>query len=157
MLTTVSRQFFVVWLPNKRPFAEKFTCEIHQWIYRRDQLLQSNRMDILEAKFGQTIETADAQINNDPPHVSLNWLRMYSSILHDGIKLATATSIQGVQCMNKYFPIIRQAGTKRPPKPCYSRKRHTRFDSHDRVRCKMQPSPNGTQSILPFLSQPNLP
>jgi hypothetical protein len=104
-----------------------------------------------------TIERADAQINNNPPHVSLNWLRMYSPILHDGIKLATATAIQGVRRMNKYFPIICQAGNKRPPKPRYSRKHHTRFDSHDRVRRKTQPSPNGTQSILPFFSQPNLP
>jgi hypothetical protein len=111
----------------------KIPREIHQWFYRRDQLLQSDRMDILEAKFGLTIETADAQIDNDPHHVSLNWLRMYSPIIHDGIKLATATAIQGVRRMNKYFPIVRQAGNKRPPKPLYSCKHHTRFDSHNRV------------------------
>jgi hypothetical protein len=112
-------------------------------------------MDILEAKFGPTIETAGAQINNDPPHVSLNWLRMYSPILHDGIKLATATAIQGVRRMNKYFPIIRQAGNKRPPKARYSRKHHARFDSHNRVQRKMQPPPTSTQSIVPFFSQPS--
>jgi hypothetical protein len=170
MLTTVWRQFFVVWSERNNTvhgnthatrqqadLHQIITREIHQWLYCRDQLLQSGRMDILEAKFGPTIETSDAQINNDPPHVSLNCLRMYSPILHDGIKLATATAIQGVRRMNKYFPIIHQAGNKRPPKPRYSCKHHTRFDSQDRVRRKTQPSPNGTQSILPFFSQPNLP
>jgi hypothetical protein len=124
MLTTVWQQFFVVWserndtvhgnthATRQAALCRKFTREIHQWFYHRDQLLQSGRMDILEARFGPTIETADAQIDNDPPHVSLNWLCMYSSILHDGIKLATATAIQGVQRMNKYFPIIGQAGNK---------------------------------------------
>jgi hypothetical protein len=114
-------------------------------------------MDILEAKFGPTIETADARIDKDPPHVSLNWLRTYSPILHDGIKLATATALQGVRRMNTYFPTIRQAGNKRPPKPCYSCKHHIRFDSHDRVGRKTQPPSISTQSILPFFSQPNLP
>jgi hypothetical protein len=131
MLTTVWRRFFVVWsecndsvhgnthATRQAALCQKITHKIHQWFYRRDQLLQSDRMDILQAKFGPTIETADAQIDKDPPHVSLNWLRMYSPILHDGIKLATATAIQGVRRMNKYFPTIRQAGNKRPPKPRY--------------------------------------
>jgi hypothetical protein len=70
---------------------------------------------MLEAIFGPTTDTADAQITKDPPHVSLNWLRLYSPILHNGIKLATATALQkGVQQMNTYFPTLRQAGTKRP-------------------------------------------
>jgi hypothetical protein len=58
---------------------------------------------------------------------------MCRPILHDGIKLATATAIQGVRRMNQYFLTIRQAGNKRPPKPRYSRKHHTHFDSHDRA------------------------
>jgi hypothetical protein len=120
--------------------------------------LQSDRIDILEAKFGPTIDTADTQIAKDPPHLSLNWLRMYNPILHDGIKLATAPALQGVRQMSTYFPIVRQASNKRPPKPRYSCKHHTRFDSHDRVRRKTQSTARGTQSILlPFLLQPNLP
>jgi hypothetical protein len=96
MLTTVWRQFFVVWsernntihgnthATRQAALRQTITCEIHQWFYRRDQLLQSNRMDILEAKFRPAIETADAQVDKDPPHVSLNWLRMYSPILLGG-------------------------------------------------------------------------
>jgi hypothetical protein len=81
---------------------------------------------------------------------------MYDPILRDGIKLATATALQGVRQMSTYFPTVRQASNKRPPKPRYSRKHHTRFDSHDRVRGKTQSTTRGTQSILPFLPQPNL-
>jgi hypothetical protein len=55
--------------------------------------LQSDRINILEAKFGPTIDTTDTQIAKDPLHVSLNWLRMYNPILHDDIKLATATAL----------------------------------------------------------------
>jgi hypothetical protein len=109
--------------------------------------LQSDRINILEVKFGPTIDTTDTQIAKDPPHVSLNWLRMYNPILHDGINLATATALQGVRQMSTYFPTVRQASNKRPPKPRYSRKHHTRFDSHDRVRRKTQSTARGTQSI----------
>ncbi len=80
-------------------------------------LLQSDHTDILEAKFGPTNNTADTQIAKDPPHVSLNWLRMYNPILHDGIKIATATALQGVRQMSTYFPTVHQASNKRPPKP----------------------------------------
>jgi hypothetical protein len=124
MLITVWRQFFVVWSERnatvhrnthtnrQAALCRKITRKIHQWFYRRDQLLQSDRTDILEAKFGPTIEIADVQIAKDPPHASLNWVRLYSPILHNGIKLATATALQGVRQMNTYFPTTRQAGTK---------------------------------------------
>jgi hypothetical protein len=169
MLTTVWQQFFVVWskrnatvhgnthATRQAALRRKITRESHQWFYCKDQLLQSDRIGILEAKFGPTIATADAQIAKDLPHVSLNWLRLYNPILHDGIKLATATALQGVRQLNTYFPTLCQAGTKQPPKPRYSRKHHTRFDSHGRVRCKTQPTARSTQPILPFLPQPNLP
>jgi hypothetical protein len=169
MITTVCRQFFVVWserdatvhgntqATRQEALCRKITREIHQWFYRNDQLLQSNRINILEAKFGPTIDTADTQIAKDPPHVSLNWLRMYNPILHDGIKLATATVLQEVRQMSTYFPTVGQASNKRPAKPRYSRKHHTRFNSHDRVQRKTQSSARGTQPILPFLPQPNLP
>jgi hypothetical protein len=129
----------------------KITHEIHKWFDHRDQLLQSDRTDILEAKFGPTIETADVQIAKYPPHASLNWLQMCSPILLDGIKLTNATALQGIQQMSTYFPTIHLAGTKRPPKPQYSRKHHTRFDLYDRVRPKTQPTLSGMQFILPFL------
>jgi hypothetical protein len=116
MITTVWRQFFVVWsernatvhgntqATRQEALRRKMTREINQWFYHKDQLLQSDRIDILEAKFGPTIDTADTQIAKDLPHVSLNWLRMYNPILHDGIKLATATALQGVRQMSTYFP-----------------------------------------------------
>jgi hypothetical protein len=169
MITTVWWQLFVVWsernatvhgnthATRQEALCRKITREIHQWFYRKDQLLQSDRIDILEAKFGPTIDTANTQIAKDPPHVSLNWLCMYNPILHDGIKLATATALQGVRQMSTYFPTVRQASNKRPPKPRYSGKHHTRFDSHNRVRRKTQSTARGTQSILPFQPQPNLP
>jgi hypothetical protein len=104
MLTTVWRQFFLVWSDCNATIHGNIQVtrqaalprEIHQWFHCGDQLLQSDRIDILEAKYGPTIETADIQIDNNPPHVSLNRLGMYSPILLDGIKLATATAIQGV-------------------------------------------------------------
>ena len=90
----------------------KITREIHRWFYRQDQLLQTDRTNILEAKYGPTIETADIQIVKDPPHTSLNWLRMYNPILLDGIQLANATALRGVRSLKSYFPTIRQARTK---------------------------------------------
>jgi hypothetical protein len=160
MLITVWRQFFErnatvhgnTHTTRQAALCQKITREIHQWFYHKDQLQQSDRLDILQAKFGPTIDTVDAQIAKDPPHVSLNRLQLYSPILHDGIKLATATALQGVRQLNIYFPTLRQAGTERPPKPRYSRKHHTRFYSHDRVRRKTQPTARGTQPILPFSS-----
>jgi hypothetical protein len=101
MLTTVWRQFFNVWSERNATIngnthatrqaaqRQKITREIHQWIYRREQLLQAKRTNILEAKFGSTIETADIQIARDPPHASLNWLRMYNPVLLDGMKVAS--------------------------------------------------------------------
>jgi hypothetical protein len=110
------------------------------WCHRRDQLLQTDRINILESKFGPTIETADIQIAMDQPHFLLTLLKIYGPILHDGIKFATATSLQDVHPINTYFHITHPASTKRPPKgPCYYRKYHTRFDSHDRVQRKKQP------------------
>jgi hypothetical protein len=156
MITKFWRQFFVVWsernatvhgntqATRQEALCRKITREIHHWFYRKDQLLQSDRIDILEAKFGPTIDTADTQTAKDPPHVSLNWLRMYNPILHDGIKLATATALQGVRQMSTYFPTVRQASNKRPPKPHYFCKHHTRFDSHDMVRRKTQSTARGT-------------
>jgi hypothetical protein len=145
MLTTVWRQFFDVWSERNATIhgnthatrqaaqRQKITREIHQWIYRKEQLLQVDGLNILEDKFGPTITTADIQITKDSMHASLNWLRMYSPVLLDGMKVASATALRGVRQMSTYFSVIRQAGTKRPPKPRYSCKHHTRFESHDRV------------------------
>jgi hypothetical protein len=51
-------------------------------------LLQVDSTNILEANFASTIKTTDIQIAKDPTHASLDWLRMYSPILLDGLKLA---------------------------------------------------------------------
>jgi hypothetical protein len=67
-------------------------------------LLQVNRTNILEAKFGSTIKTADIQIAKDPTHASLNWQRMYSPILLIGMEVTTATTLRGVQQMRPSFP-----------------------------------------------------
>jgi hypothetical protein len=97
-------------------------------------LLQVNRTNILEARLGSTIKTVDIQIAKDPTaHASLNWLRIYSPILLDGIKVASATGLWGFRQLSPYFSITCQAGTKQPPKPSYSHKHHTRFESYNRA------------------------
>jgi hypothetical protein len=67
MITTIWQQFFVVWsernatvhgnthATRQEALCRKITREIHQWFYCKDQLLQSDRINILEAKFGPTI------------------------------------------------------------------------------------------------------
>jgi hypothetical protein len=94
MITTIWRQFFVVWSERNATVHGSTHANRQaalrrkiQWFYRKDQLLQSDRIDIFEAKFGPTIDTANTQIAKDPPHVSLNWLCMYNPILHNGINL----------------------------------------------------------------------
>jgi hypothetical protein len=68
--------------------------KIHYWFDRQDQLLNTDNSNILESKSGAIIEMADIQITKDRPHFLLNWLRIYSPILHDaGIKLDTSTSL----------------------------------------------------------------
>jgi hypothetical protein len=78
MLITVWRQFFErnatvhgnTHATRQAALCQKITREIHQWFYHKDQLQQSDRLDILQAKFGPTIDTVDAQIAKDPPRMS---------------------------------------------------------------------------------------
>ncbi len=53
-----------------KPIANYITM-----VHCRDQLLQVNPTNILEAKFGSIIETTEIQIARDSNHASLNWLR----------------------------------------------------------------------------------
>ena len=94
MITTVWKQFFEVWsernatihgnthTTRQEALRRKITREIHQWYHRQDQLLQTDRTDILEAKYGPTIETADIQIcllYTSPSPRDLSTSRMPSS------------------------------------------------------------------------------
>jgi hypothetical protein len=105
MLTAVWQQFFVIWsernatlhgkthVPWQEALRRKITHQIHQWFSCKDQLLQTDYIDILEANFGPTIESADVWIAKDPTHASLNWLQMYSPSLLNGIKVANASAL----------------------------------------------------------------
>ena len=74
--------------PGKQPSAIKSHLQSTNGSTAVDQLLQVDCTNILESKFGSTIKTADIQIAKDPTHASHNWLRMYSPLLLDGMKIA---------------------------------------------------------------------
>jgi hypothetical protein len=166
IITTIWKSFFLMW-HDRNTDIHGADSDTRQVCRRRQAALalhhlHKKRHDVLATDRDLFIgnDTADLDLwvtNTTATHIE-NWLRIWKPVILDSAKAAHTFALKSVKPIHDYFvPTRPHRPSRRPPKPRYDSRAHTRYD-RNQVRKKPSPEPPPrNHSITAFFRRRPLP
>jgi hypothetical protein len=163
IITTVWKEFFTMWnarnttihgadsKSRQKSRIRRASVILHHLHTKRDTVLATDR----ELFIGETTEDIDQWIQTRTATHIENWLRIWKPVIIDSVKAAHTFAITSVRPLQEYFAPVEQRTRppRRPPKPRYTTREHTRYD-RNQVRKKRPPTrPTNNHSITTFFKR----
>jgi hypothetical protein len=160
VITTVWKEFFTMWSNRNTAIHGKDSDTRHKSRLRHAAVqlkhLHLKRTDVLATDrdlfIGDTDESIDRWVQaRSATHIE-NWLRIWKPVILDSAKAAHAFAIKSVRPIHQYFaPVAPLVPTsRRPPKPRYTTREHTRFDRNQVRKKRPHTRPPTNHSITTF-------
>jgi hypothetical protein len=163
ILTTVWKEFFVMWTARnaaihgqdsssrQKARLRHAAVEVKHLHSKRDSVLATDRDLFIgdnDAAIDQWIQKRSAT------HIE-NWLRIWKPVIIDSAKAAHAFAVKSVLPIHTYFaPVAPLVPTsRRPPKPRYTTREHTRFDRNQVRKKRPLTRPAANHSITTFFTR----
>jgi hypothetical protein len=170
IITTVWKEFFTMWTARNTAIHGNDSASRQKSRIRLATVhlrhLHKKRNDVLATDRDLFIGETDAEIDQwtqtrSATHIE-NWLRIWKPVIIDSAKAARAFAIQSVKPIHQYFaPVAPLVPTsRRPPKPRYTSREHTRYDRNQVRKKRPHIRPPANHSITSFFqrrSPPDLP
>jgi hypothetical protein len=170
IITTIWKEFFTMWNARNTAIHGNDSDTRQQSRIRLATVhlrhLHSKRNDVLATDRDLFIGETDADIDRwaqtrSATHIE-NWLRIWKPVILDSAKAARAFAIKSVKPIHQYFaPVAPLVPTsRRPPKPRYTTREHTRYDRNQVRKKRPHIRPPANHSITAFFKRrppPDLP